>query len=136
MSAVSFGGINAHLLLEEYTPATTNEPAHSAPATPPTEAADDDIVVVSLGARLGSWQHSEALRSYLFTDEQAPATSSDSLAATIADVLGSAFPRRGPAPWLPLTVKPSTSPLIRYHRQKSRRCCPSNRRCSRPVLGA
>jgi acyl transferase domain-containing protein len=61
VSAFGLGGINAHLLLEEWRPSP--EPAHfAAPPRPPSVP----VAVVGMAARYGPWEDLTAFRAHVF----------------------------------------------------------------------
>jgi acyl transferase domain-containing protein/3-hydroxymyristoyl/3-hydroxydecanoyl-(acyl carrier protein) dehydratase len=64
ISGFGFGGVNAHLLLEEYLPSPAR--VVSVPAGPPRPPA---IAVVSMEARFGTWQSLHALQHRVFGGE-------------------------------------------------------------------
>ena len=62
VSAFGFGGINAHLLVEEWRPATEK---NSSAGIEIRRAATEPVAVVSLAARFGPWQSTQAVRQRL-----------------------------------------------------------------------
>jgi acyl transferase domain-containing protein/3-hydroxymyristoyl/3-hydroxydecanoyl-(acyl carrier protein) dehydratase len=73
VSAFGFGGINAHLLIEEWLPQSA-APASSVPLSPPEKK--DAIVVVGMDARFGQWQSLRAFQERVLggDDTAAPST--------------------------------------------------------------
>ena len=61
INAFGFGGINAHVLLEEYVPARRFADHRTASHSPP-----DDIVLVGMEATIGPWHDLSAIRERLF----------------------------------------------------------------------
>src|SRR5438045_648740 len=57
VSGFGFGGINAHVLLEEFRPER-----RFVPVSPPPRRAAEPIAVVGLDARFGPWQSLSAFR--------------------------------------------------------------------------
>jgi acyl transferase domain-containing protein/3-hydroxymyristoyl/3-hydroxydecanoyl-(acyl carrier protein) dehydratase len=68
ISAFGFGGINAHLLVEEWIP---KKPAKSSVTYPPSfKKKSPSIAIVGMGAHLGPWDSLESLRSRLLGDDR------------------------------------------------------------------
>jgi acyl transferase domain-containing protein/3-hydroxymyristoyl/3-hydroxydecanoyl-(acyl carrier protein) dehydratase len=68
ISGFGFGGVNAHLLVEEWTATTpkTTVAIHQPPLPP------EPVAVVGLAARVGPWNDARALQEYLFNGQPAP----------------------------------------------------------------
>ena len=67
VSAFGFGGINAHLLVEEWIP---KKPAKSSVTYPPSfKKKSPPIAIVGMGAHLGPWDSLASLRSRFLGDE-------------------------------------------------------------------
>ena len=68
VSAFGFGGINAHLLVEEWIP---KKPAKSSVTYPPSfKKKSPPIAIVGMGAHLGPWDSLDSLRSRFLGDEK------------------------------------------------------------------
>ncbi len=72
VSAFGFGGINAHVLLEEYQPATTSVPITAPP--PATSECDDKIAIIAMDATLGDCTGLDNLRRHIFSSAAATFT--------------------------------------------------------------
>ncbi len=72
INAFGFGGINAHVLIEEYLPA--RRLADQTPTLTPLSSATpaDDIVLIGLDATIGPWQGLAAVRERLFGHDHTP----------------------------------------------------------------
>ena len=67
VSAFGFGGINAHLLVEEWIP---KQPAKSSVTYPPSfKKKNPPIAIVGMGAHLGPWDSLDSLHSRFLGDE-------------------------------------------------------------------
>jgi acyl transferase domain-containing protein/3-hydroxymyristoyl/3-hydroxydecanoyl-(acyl carrier protein) dehydratase len=67
VSAFGFGGINAHLLVEEWIP---KKPAKSSVTYPPSfKKKSSPVAIVGMGAHLGPWDSLDSLRSRFLGDE-------------------------------------------------------------------
>ena len=80
VSAFGFGGINAHLLVEEWMPAASSDRNRNVPEiiTSPATATSSPIAVVGMDARFGPWQNLRAFQErVLGGDEAAQPTSPD-----------------------------------------------------------
>ncbi len=84
VSGFGFGGVNAHLLIEEYEPAYAD--AHApivvggflpesglTPQTPLRSGAGEPIAIVGVGAHVGPWKTAGQLKSFLFSGAPASA---------------------------------------------------------------
>jgi PfaB family protein len=63
VSAFGFGGINAHVLLEEWQPDQTTEASHTTEPKP-------DIAIVGMEAQFGPWKSLATFKERMFTDKQ------------------------------------------------------------------
>lgn len=71
VSAFGFGGINAHLLIEEWLPP---QPSKSRVAFPPSfQRTPQPIAIVGMGAHFGPWADLEAFQHRVFGAEEEPA---------------------------------------------------------------
>jgi PfaB family protein len=69
VSAFGFGGINAHLLIEEWVP---QKPTKSSVAYPPSfKKKSQPVAIVGMGAHLGPWDSLASLRSRLLGGDSA-----------------------------------------------------------------
>ena len=66
VSAFGFGGINAHLLLEEWSPSTP------VPATRTIVSKPPDLAIVGIDMQFGSWQSETAVRRLLTGEKSRP----------------------------------------------------------------
>ena len=64
VSAFGFGGINAHLLLEEWTAQNGSEQA-----TPPPTLPSQPVAIVGMDIRLGEWSNTDQFRQQWLSDE-------------------------------------------------------------------
>jgi len=66
VSAFGFGGINAHVLLEEW---LTEQTIETSNATEPTPASEIKIAIVGMEAQFGPWKSLTTFKERLFTDK-------------------------------------------------------------------
>ncbi len=72
ISGFGLGGINAHLLVEEYVPSDAT-PAAASDDTPGAHEPDDTIAIVGIGAHFGPWRGRDAVRARLLgSDDDTP----------------------------------------------------------------
>ncbi len=64
LNAFGFGGINAHVLIEEYSPARRS--ADDRTPRLPTEGSSSDVVLIGVEATIGPWPDLAAVRERLF----------------------------------------------------------------------
>ena len=64
VSGFGFGGVNAHLLLEEYVGQPVSEKGTSVTVPAPQAAAGEPIAVVGMAARFGPWENLRAFQEY------------------------------------------------------------------------